>query len=103
MPGMRTISLALQEGFLNDRVVVSADGRQLAALDDLSTRVQIGLAQTLDLEVEEGEILTVHLPDKNLRAEVKVDASAPPFITASVRPDGKALELRQSDAPPGYL
>ena len=102
MPEKRTISLALQEGFLHDKVVVRSGERELAALENLSTRVQIGLARTLELEVEEGEALTISLPDKAIRTELNVDAASP-FVSVSVTPDGKALDVKQTDSPPGYL
>lgn len=103
MAGKRTISLALGEGFLNDRVRVVSDGRELASFENLSTRVQIGLARTVELEVEDGAALTIELPDKQLKTGVEVAPGLPAHVGVSVTPDGKALAVRTSEEPPGYV
>jgi hypothetical protein len=99
----RTISLTLEEGFLNDRVRVRAGDREVAAIDELSTRVQIGLARALDVELEPGEDrLTVALPDRQIETVIQMkDAS--PFVGVSLAADGRGLEVRLSEAPRGYV
>ena len=99
---VRKLSLALEEGFLHDRVRISAGGRELASFDDLSTRVQIGLAQSLDLELPEGEhALVVELPDKGLKTEIPI-GDADTYVGISVADDGEIVRSRIGEAPMGY-
>ena len=100
MAGRRSLSLALEEGFLNDNVRIRSNGREIARLDNLSTRVQIGLARTIDVELSGDENIVVELPDKNLRIEIPGDIGS--FVGVSVTADGLALSLRSSDVPAGY-
>ncbi len=103
MPFPHRVSLALREGFLDDHVRILAGEREVAAFDHLSTRVQIGLAETLDLDLAPGEDrLIVLLPDKDMRAEIALDQSAGRYIGVSITRDGKNIEARVSKTPRGY-
>ena len=95
MSESRKLSIALEEGFLHDRVRISAGGRELAAFDDLSTRVQIGLARSLDVEIPEGEqALLVELPDKRLKTEIAIGGTA---YFERHRGDGNIVLVSESD------
>jgi len=98
----RKLSIALEEGFLGDRVLIRVGGHLLAELEDLSTRVQIGLARTVEVELPDGErALSIELPDKGVSATVALDDNPPAYIGVSVA-DGDALTVRSGEAPPGY-
>ena len=97
------VSIALEENFLGDRVLISAGGRALADLEGLSTRVQIGLARTLEVELNAGETLTVELPEKGLKTEIPLGAQPPPYVGVSVAGDGASLAVRTGAAAPGYV
>jgi hypothetical protein len=101
MTDKRLVSVALEEGFLNDRVRVRVGDREVADLAGVSTRVQIGLARTLEVELGAGEqMLTVDLPDKQLTASVSLAAAA--YVGVSVGNGGDTLAIRSGEAPPGY-
>lgn len=101
---MRRVKLALEEGFLDDHVRVTVDGRELVDLEKLSTRVQVGLARMIevDLEGDEGE-LTIELPDKGTRTAITLAGDAPAYVGVSVAEDGQSLDVRRGEAPLGYV
>lgn len=91
MPDMQ---LALDEGFDQDRVRISADGVVLVELQSVSTRHQIGHARSVDLKLPEGaDRLTVGLPDRGLTGDWPLAGTPPPSLRASVRADGSAVDF----------
>ena len=86
-----------QEGFANEEVVVSVDGRTVAAFD-ATTRTQIGFAHALDVELTAGAHLAVTCRDGQ-RAEFRVHGS-PKFVLVSKGPSG--LALTPTDEEPKY-
>ncbi len=99
---MPVLKLSLEEGFANDHVVVTADGKVLADESGVTTRYQISLARLLDLELtgEEGE-LVVSLPEKGLEARLPLSGGPPGHLRASVTRDGSGIDL-STQAPIGY-
>jgi hypothetical protein len=47
---MSLLHIALQEGFSNDEVRIKVNGAQLGSLTGVTTKNQIGFAESLDLE-----------------------------------------------------
>jgi hypothetical protein len=104
MPAERQISLALQEGFVDDTVRISAGNRVIHQLEHIKTRTQIGLAQMLEIALSEGEDkVTVEIPAKGLEATLDLGASAATNWAVSVNPDQTKLDVVQSAVPFGYL
>jgi hypothetical protein len=102
MADKRLVSIALEEGFLDDRVRLRVGGREVADLPSVSTRVQIGLAHTLELELEAADsTLTVELPDKQVEKTVPLTGS-PAYVGISIGDDGRTLAVRSGEAPAGY-
>jgi len=52
---MAVLSVALEDGFEDDTVVVEVNGRQVFERDGVSTRTQIGLAESFEVTVDEDE------------------------------------------------
>lgn len=103
MADKRFVSIALEEGFLHDRVRLRVGDREVANLPSVSTRVQIGLAQTLELELEAADsTLVVELPDKQVEKRVSLSGS-PAYVGISIEEDGRTLAVRSGRSAPGYL
>lgn len=104
MPAERQISLALQEGFVDDTVRISTGNRVIHQLEHVKTRTQIGLAQMLEITLSEGEDkVKVEIPAKALEATLDLGASAATNWAISVNSDQMKLDVIQSAVPFGYL
>lgn len=92
---MPTLMLALEEGFKDDHVIVTAAGRTLADETGVSTRYQISLARKLALSLDGSETaLTVRLPARGIEKTVPL-ASVAAGLRASVSRDGRALLIQE--------
>ena len=104
MPAERQISLALQEGFVDDSVRISAGNRVIHQLEHITTRTQIGLAQMLEITLSEGEDkVKVEIPARGLEVTLDLAASAAANWAVSVNPDQTKLDVVESAVPFGYL
>lgn len=95
---MPTLKLSLEEGFEDDHVVVTADGKVVADESGVTTRYQISLARLLDLALtgDEGE-LVVSLPERGLEARLPLTAGPPSHLRVSVTRDGRGIDLSTED------
>jgi hypothetical protein len=95
------LTLDLQEGFEGDQVVIAIDGHEQFRKSGIRTRLQIGLAERVRLDVEPGQhILNVSLPGRNTQGERRFDAASEPILAVSY------VEGRIDIGPPrapGYL
>jgi hypothetical protein len=104
MPAERHISIALQEGFVDDTVRISTGNRVIHQLEHIKTRTQIGLAQMLEITLSEGEDkVKVEIPAKALEATLDLGASTATHWGVSINSDQTKLEVTQSAEPFGYL
>jgi hypothetical protein len=100
---MVEIPVDLQDGFKDDTVVISVEGRELLRDEAVNTRFQIGRAKSVTLQVPEGRTeLIVEVPSRNLRGTATVDTTKPVFVGISLTTQGK-LEIRVQEQPFGYL
>ena len=98
---MIALTLDLQEGFEGDLVVIAVDGRELYRKSGIRTRLQIGLAERVRLDVEPGRhLLRVSLPGRNAQGERHFDAESEPVLAASLI-NGR-IDIGPPKAP-GYL
>lgn len=93
--------LALQDGFDDDTVVVSLDGREVRRLEGLTTRHQISLARGVDLEAQGPARVEVSVPARRLSRTEVLPLDAPTYVAISVRDD--ALSWRIQHEPYGYV
>lgn len=95
------IHVALQDGFIDDHVVVRLDGDEVFASESVNTRFQIGLADELELEVAgEASQLEFAMPDRGIVEAVRLGAGKECWVGASLIDDG--LEVVVSDRPFRY-
>ncbi|ACZ30331.1 conserved hypothetical protein [Xylanimonas cellulosilytica DSM 15894] len=96
---MTTLHVELQDGFTGEPVVVEVDGATVVE-DSPRTRVQIGLALTLEVDVEPGShVLTVRHPGAAPFVEA-VDVGAETWVGVSVA--GGVVTARVQPAPFWY-
>ena len=99
---MRTLSIALEDGFVDDRVVVTVDGTVVLDEEHVRTRTQTGLARLVEAQVAAtgDSRIEVTLPARGLHATVRTDTGRAPSVRVSVR--GDRLAATASAAPLFY-
>jgi hypothetical protein len=100
---MPLLHVDLQEGFSGDAVEVLFDGKAAFRKSNVSTRTQIGFADSVEAQVDSGAVdLTVSLPAKGLSNSAVLTVSEPTYVGVSVSPAG-GIKFEISQAPFGYL
>jgi hypothetical protein len=99
---MRTLTIALEDGFVDDRVVVTVDGKVVLDEEHVRTRTQVGLARLVEAQTAAaGESrIEVTLPARGLHATVRTDAGRAPNVRVSIQ--GDRLAATASTAPLFY-
>jgi hypothetical protein len=98
---MSTLHIALQDGFTNDTVAISLDGREVYRKDGVKTDLRISRADAIDVETAGGNV-TVEVRAKSQSGSISLDPNRTPFLAASLDADGRPL-FRTSPEPFGYL
>lgn len=101
---MGRLGIDLRDGFKNDTVVITVDGREAYRKGGVSTRFQIGLAEQVKLDVADRLVVAVRIdvPSKSVSTQVEVNGVSPRYVGVSLTAEG-AIECRQQDEPFGYL
>jgi hypothetical protein len=98
---MGVLHIALQEGFSDDEVAVSVDGKEVLHRTGVSTRLQIGLAEAIDVAVDPGRhTVTVSAHGKSGTIDVEMEDEL--HLGISLSRSG-AIEHRISRERFGYL
>jgi hypothetical protein len=98
---MAVLHIALEEGFSGDEVTVGVDGEEVLHRDAVSTRMQLGLADTSDATVEPGRhVVTVSARGASESIDVEVEEEL--FLGISLSRSG-AIEHRVSRERFGYV
>jgi hypothetical protein len=98
---VQTLTIALEDGFVDDRVTVSVDGRVVLDEEHVRTRTQTGLARLVEVPTAAaGSRVEVALPARGLRTAVRADPRHAPNVRVSVR--GEELVADAGAAPLFY-
>ena len=90
---MAKLQVALGDGFDQDAVAVSIDGVEVFRKDGVTTRTQISLAESFEVEAPDRSAeLRIEVPSRGVSDTVSVDARERPVVTLSLR-DG-AIQAR---------
>lgn len=109
MADLRQLRISLEEGFVQDHLVVTVDDATVLDEADVTTRMQTGLATTVDVPVPEtaestapagGSVVRVSLPERGIEGDLTIDAATTPYVRISVL--GDKVELTATDSPPFY-
>jgi hypothetical protein len=96
------VRVALEEGFEDDTVIVEVNDRQVFEREGVSTRTQIGLATSFEVEVEEGEVVVaVRATSQGATGRIRHPVAGLLHVGVSVQ--GGDIVFRTSEEPFGYL
>lgn len=99
---MPLLHVALQEGFQNDRVVIKVNGAEVASRPAVTTRNQIGFAESVEVEVPAGDsTVEIQVPSRQLSGSAGVDVEGKVYVGVSIA-HGR-LEMVQQREAFGYL
>lgn len=92
---MRTLHLALTEGFTGEKVIIHGANGPLPSLQKVTTRMQTGLAQNLDLTLKDGqEKIAIELPDQGIRKEFQLPSEDELFLKVRLESHRSSLDGR---------
>jgi hypothetical protein len=98
---MTVLHIALEEGFSDDEVTVGVDGREVLHREAVSTRMQVGLADSADATVPPGRhVVTVSARGASRSIDVELEDQL--FLGISLSRSG-AIEHRVSRERFGYV
>lgn len=97
---MALLHIDLQEGFARDEVAVRINGNEVLHKSGVTTRNQIGLADSVEADLAPGTAqLEIALPLKGQLRTLPVQiASAPVYVGVSITPDGTINAARSETA-----
>jgi hypothetical protein len=96
------LSVALEEGFEDDAVVVEVNGRKVFEQDGVSTRTQIGLAVSFEVPIDQPDAVTeVRLPARGAAGQTRCTVVDRLYVGVSVQ-SGDVV-FRTSEEPFGYV
>ncbi|MFE0186774.1 hypothetical protein [Streptomyces sp. NPDC059008] len=96
---MNVLKIALEEGFSGQHVVVSVDGTVVLDETDVRTRLQIGLARSVEVQVPDGG----HSVEVRVEGEpplrTEVDAPVTQSVRISLTAEGSPVAVASRDRP----
>jgi hypothetical protein len=96
------LNIALEEGFEQDAVVVVVNGQEVFDGTDVSTRMQIGLADSFEVPIETDEaIVEVDVPSQGVTGRLETTVADRMHLGVSLQ-EGEIV-FRTSKEPFGYL
>jgi hypothetical protein len=97
------LHIALHDGFFNDHVLIEVNGREVYRKTGVSTRQQIGYADSVETDVQGPQVkIVVALPEKNLSQTIHRTVTRPTYLGLSVTSD-RRIDNKISADPFGYL
>jgi hypothetical protein len=99
-----TLKIDLQDGFAGDRVIMRIDGAVVYDRAGIKTRMQVGLADSAEVEAGPAAELRVELPEKGIDGSTTVNAEKTPNIGVSVEGGSVAFKYpREGQVMFGYV
>jgi hypothetical protein len=100
---MAVLHIALQDGFMNDEVIIHVNGKEVFHQSGIKTRFQISFATSFEIDVPQGAVeVSVNIPSRNQTQSTVLDVSNPTYLGVSVTAEAN-IEFRISTEPFGYL
>jgi hypothetical protein len=97
-----TLNVALGEGFDGDSVVVEVNGRRVFEREGVSTRTQIGLAESFEVPVDEdAAVLEVRVISRGAAGRIEFPMGDRLHVQVSL--EGNDVVFKTSEEPFGYL
>jgi hypothetical protein len=96
------LHVALQEGFDNDRVLISLNDKSIYDKAAVTTDLRIGRADAVEVPLEEGALrLQVSLPDRDLSGSIVIRGKDTVYVGVSM--SNGEMQFTVSHEPFGYL
>jgi hypothetical protein len=100
---MSTLSVALQDGFKDDSVVLTVNDREVFRKSGVSTNLVIGLAEHLETQVDGNEArIQIEISSRSKQKSATVRIADTPNVGISIGPDGTP-EISVSREPFRYM
>jgi hypothetical protein len=98
---MPRLHIALQEGFAGEPVSINIDGREVYKKDEVRTRTQIGLADSVETTHDPGSA-TIEIRARNAASTITPTLTGDLYLAVSLSPDGRIVH-RSSAQPFRYM
>ena len=100
---MPTLQIDLQEGFLNEPVVIRLDGKEIYNKQDVKTRSQTGFADVYRCTVgEEPARIEVELPRRKISSGIEIRIASDLYLGISLDEEGQ-FRFKIWQVPFGYV
>lgn len=87
---MVRVTIDLQEGFMGDTIVIRQNGKEVFSCEDVTTRLQIGLADRIEIQTQENStVVEIELPLKKLSFTKEVQTEKNIFIGVTLHTTGE--------------
>ena len=98
----QTLKVDLQDGFADDTVFVCVNGKEMYRKSDVTTRTQLGLADSVELDVDGDRAeLLVGVPARHLNGGMLVDLTRTRNVGVGL--EAGQLRFRLPSEPDGYF
>ena len=82
------LHIALQIGFSDDEVAVRVNGLEVLRKAGVKTRIQAGLAEAFDVDIEGGPAkIELSLPSRGIAETLEIVVTKPTYLGVSVDPE----------------
>lgn len=96
------LTIDFQEGFRNDTVTISIDGKQVVHEENIETQMLLGVAKSFEMKIAPGErVIEIAVPTQNVKHEMSLNITSDVFIGTSIIVGD--LRTMTSDKPFGYM
>jgi len=87
---MSKITIALQDGFRNDSVVITVNDEEVYRKAGVSTNLAISLAEAIEATVSSNDVrLEVEVPSRHTKTSMTLHASECPYVGVCLKDSGK--------------
>lgn len=97
------VTINFEEGFKNDKVIISEELQPLFEAEDISTRTQIGFAGSAEVDFKKSDpTIELEIPTRKIRTMKKLEQAEGNFVSVSIDNEGKVI-WKVSDHPQMYM
>lgn len=100
---MNDLHIALQDGFSNDTVIITVNGREIYNKAGVTTNLVISLADTVTVPIDSrAASVKIDVASKKLSREVALQVIDTPYLGVALSPEG-GLAMTPSTEPFRYF
>ena len=96
---MAKMTIALQDGFRNDSVIITVNDNEVYRKSGVSTNLAISLAESIETTVSGNDVrLQIEVPSRNTKTTTTLHASESPYVSISLKDSGKPEVIPSKEA-----